>query len=1122
MVLFDPDFSELSSEQLAEIDRICGEYERLRIDGHAHSIEHFVEPFRASAPGRVRSMLVKELIRIDIEISLEWDEPIDIADYVARFPEHAEFVQEVIRNANCRTHYTSDSPWSLDTPRAQQGSMETPVERVSFLDNIAPSGATHPDASDAVNARTRFQIVRNLASGGIGTVYVGLDRDLDREVAIKVLKRKFASDPRVLARFRTEATITSHLEHPNIVPVYAIGIRSDGLPFYAMRLVRGRSLLQAINEIHAASAGANSLALDFRRTPACRDLLMRFITACRAAAFAHSRGIVHRDIKPSNIMVDDFGETLLVDWGLAMRVAPTHDATTAEDQKVHIVGTPGYMSPEQAVGFSESVDHRSDIYSLGATLVTLLTKQIPRSQLISGNHSGSHTGNDIGAGTSPSTKVALHAGNRIQHATGDDWLKAFRLPPELQAIIEKSLRKEPTDRYASAEHLADDLESWLADEPVSVVRDSVPVKLRRWMKDHPAITGAVLAGAACVAIAMSLGMLMLASQNESLRQANEREQTASKAAQENATRAESNAAEAVKQRARVLSVLDRFLVDIERGLANVPGGAKVQRSVLFTVLNELDEISREFGYDGEADLSNAVALLDLATLFARVGVSDVKLDSKSVELGKGTPLEAAERLADEAWKVAEHVELDEHAEQDDTATLLSVRAQILERQADIYRQTGRGDLSLARLETAVQLRSELTALDPSSTTFAIGLIGTTDQIGQYYLLAKQFDRAAEIFADTHARATTLRKSVPDDLLVLRTVAIASSRLGDIANANGNLDEAERWLAEDKELTEYIFEADPNNALHKRDLTISLDRLGRTRENRGQLEQAIEAFEESRQLRMELLEAEPDDLQFIREIFISNFKLGAINMVLKRFEEAKRYYHQADELAQRMIAIDKSNVAARRFQSMCAESTCDILLSESKADEALPFALHSLQITQELAALAPHDGNIAQDVFVLHTKIAKVHKLRGDMEACLRQLETTLQTVEDEVASTDGSLQSLDNLSSVLVRLGDAYFQVNRHDDVVACIERMLKNESKITDQRQDADSRRLLTNANMLLGQALMELQKPIEARRALEAAKIVAEKMISEGMRVTQMESDLSTIEQLLVTCQEQIVNDQ
>ena len=1119
MALFDPEFSSLSSKELAELDRICGEFERERIDGKRPSIEQCVAQFTAQLTKQsntqfpaARTRLVHELIRIDIEISLEWDEPIERENYVARFPDCAEFVDSVVDEISSRTHDDRDNPFPLDTPRAQNGSLDTPRD----FELAGHASADGDSVQSNVNARSRFQILRNLATGGIGCVYVGMDRDLEREVAIKVLKRKFVTAPNVLARFRTEATITSHLEHPNIVPVYAIGVRSDGLPFYAMRLIRGRSLQQAILDVHASHSKSEASPLDFRRHPACRDLLMRFITACRAAAFAHSRGVLHRDIKPSNIMVDDFGETLLVDWGLALRRMPNADPHHVELAS-HIVGTPGYMSPEQAAGSSDLVDHRSDIYSLGATLVTLLTKQVPRSQL---HTSTSHT-------QTSNTQVALYQGKRVVGKNENDWTQSNRLPTSLQAIIDKSMRHQPTERYSSAEQLAEDLESWLADEPVSVVRDAWTVKVRRWMKDHPALAGAAFAAVACVTVAMIIGMAVLAAQNETLRKANEREQIARRTANENSQRAEANAIEAVKHRERVLSVLDRFLVDIERGLTNVPGGAKVQRNVLVTVLNELDAISNEFGRDDEADLSNAVALLDMASLFARVGLSDVVLNSKSAELGKGTPLEVAERLAADAWNITELVET-EDAETEDKLQLLSIRAQILERQADIYSQTGRAELSLERLNQALEVRrtierdvTEGNAAD--SIPLTIAHIATIDRIGQYYLQNKQLERAEEIFLDTHARAGDLRDRAPEDLQVLRTVAISCSRLGDLANSNGDLDTAERWLKEDLNLTERIFDADPENALAKRDLTVSLDRLGRTRENRGQLQEAIEAYEQSRQLRAELLEAEPSDLKAIRELFISNYKLGALHMVLQNSEEAKRFYRQADELAQRMATIDKSNTIAKRYQSMCAEAMCDILLAESKADEALPFAVASMQIIQDLVQISPLDANLKQDLYVLRTKIAKVHKKRGDFESSLKELETTLDEANAYVAQSNRSLQSLENVSYVLIRLGDACLGADKNEAAVDYFERMIEHEATIpTEKRQDADARRLLVNAHSMLGQALVNLQKHQEAITKLEVARKLAQSMIDDQMRVEQLKADLAEIDELLVTCREAVKADE
>ncbi len=1095
MALFDPEFSSLSSDELCELDRICSDFERQRLSGEDCSIESYVD----KAIPDIGSRLAQELIRIDLEISREWDEPIDGEHYAARFPAHANFIREVLLETFCRTRNVEDRLQSPSTPAAMNESLDTLPDAIA--DDVLSEEADAITATDPNNmARSRFQIIRNLATGGIGTIHVGIDRDLDREVAIKVLKRKFALDPNIMARFRTEATITSHLEHPNIVPVYAVGVRSDGLPFYAMRLVRGRSLQQAINGLHASHSGLEFRVDDFRRIPACRDLLMRFITACRAAAFAHSRGIVHRDIKPGNIMVDDFGETLLVDWGLAIPTRPRSDRKIIEPQTQLMVGTPGYMSPEQATGGAEAVDSRSDIYSLGATLVTLLTRQIPHSHLNTGIN----------------TTVAVHEGKRITRFEHSKWFHSRHLPLDLQSIIDQALQENPQLRYESAAQLADDLECWLADEPVSVRREPWTTKMRRWMKVHPAISGAVFAGAACITLALTIGTLILATQNETLRQANKREQIAVEAADAHAARAEMNAAEALKQRERVLSVLNRFLMDVEQGLTNVPGGANVQRKILVTVLNELEVISKEFGNEADADMSNAAALLELASLFARFGHSDIRLTSRTEELGKGTPLEVAERLADEAWEVAQRID------SENLVPLLALRAHIREKQANIFQQTGRLELSLTRLNEALELRRAIEAKEPESVDLARSHIGTMDHIGLHYWQRKQLDQAAEILVEAHRRALDLSLRAPEDLSVLRLLAVSCSRRGDLANANGDLDEAERWFDEDLQLTKKIYETDSDNALAARDLAVSLDRLGKTRESRGKLEEATEAYEEARQLRTELRDADPSDLQTNRELFVSNFKLGAINMVLKQFEDAKRYYRQADELAQQMVAADQSNTTARRYQSLCAEAMCDILLSESKPEEALPFALVSLKITEELAEISPSDGNIQKDVLVLQTKIAKVHRLRGDLDACLQQLEAALEFAEISLKASNHSLESMQNYSSVLLRLGDACLAARKPALAVDYIERMLDNEASMpTEKRQDADARRQLVNAHSRLGQAQIELGNLEDAEISLVTARDLAKKMIDEQMRIEQMQADLQQIEQLLTACREGMQDD-
>ena len=172
-----------------------------------------------------------------------------------------------------------------------------------------------PSVGDSTSAGTRFRILRPHAKGGLGEVFVARDTELNRDVALKEIQDQFADDPRYRARFEFEAEMTGGLEHPGIVPVYGLGHTADGRPFYAMRFIKGNSLKEAIRRFHEAEKQPGR---DPRRaTLALRELLGRFIDVCDAVAYAHSRGVLHRDLKPGNIMLGKYGETLVVDWGLA-------------------------------------------------------------------------------------------------------------------------------------------------------------------------------------------------------------------------------------------------------------------------------------------------------------------------------------------------------------------------------------------------------------------------------------------------------------------------------------------------------------------------------------------------------------------------------------------------------------------------------------------------------------------------------------------------------------------------------------------------------------------------------------------------------------------------------------
>jgi serine/threonine-protein kinase len=247
-------------------------------------------------------------------------------------------------------------------------------------DDPSPMLRVHSLEPEGAEDDSRFQIVGEIARGGVGVVYKGRDRDLGRDVALKVLRKDHAQSREIFQRFIEEAQIGGQLQHPGIVPVYTLGLQPDGRPHFAMKLVKGRTLAALLKE---------------RKTPAQdrRRFLQVFERLCQTMAYAHARGVIHRDLKPSNILLGSFGEVLVVDWGFGKVLGrpepqrPEGERTViatvrsgqegSESLTGSVMGTPAYMPPEQALGHVEELDEQSDVFSLGAILCQILTGQPP-------------------------------------------------------------------------------------------------------------------------------------------------------------------------------------------------------------------------------------------------------------------------------------------------------------------------------------------------------------------------------------------------------------------------------------------------------------------------------------------------------------------------------------------------------------------------------------------------------------------------------------------------------------------------------------------------------------------------------------------------------------------------
>jgi eukaryotic-like serine/threonine-protein kinase len=452
-----PDLGALSASQAEWVSRTCDEFEADWERARRPAVREFMQRPGNGADLLVRRVLLRELLTAELELRERDLKGRDIDAHRASFdrPGESEVVEFVL---------------------GEQAKAD---------------------------ASRRFRAIELHASGGLGEVFVARDEQLGRRVALKRIKPEMAEDEGSRNRFVDEAEVTSQLEHPNIAPVYALGLDHENLPFYAMRFVEGEPLEVSISRFHQARTPRSDQG---ERLLSLRKFLGNLIAVCNAAAFAHSRGIVHRDIKPSNVILGRFGETFLVDWGLAKRLAsPSTDSTVGRTDEPErggdrltdhgsVLGTLPYMSPEQAETATGGTSAASDVYSLGATLYHMLTGRVP------------FVGKDR-----EELRRKVIQGDFPPPREVDP-----RIAPALDAIVCKAMARDPNERYVSATALAEDLEHWLADEPVTARREPLAIRAGRWARRHRTWVVSAGAGLFVAAVAFVTSTVALAGKNREL------------------------------------------------------------------------------------------------------------------------------------------------------------------------------------------------------------------------------------------------------------------------------------------------------------------------------------------------------------------------------------------------------------------------------------------------------------------------------------------------------------------------------------------------------------------------------------------------------------------------------
>jgi serine/threonine-protein kinase len=645
----------------------------------------------------------------------------------------------------------------------------------------------------------RFHLLRLHDRGGLGEVYVALDRELNREVALKRITDEQADNREGRARFVVEAEITGNLEHPGIVPVYSLGHDDSGRPYYAMRFIKGDNLRHAADQFHHADAqpgrAPGARALELRR------LLSRFLDICNAIDYAHSRGVLHRDIKPSNVMLGKYGETLMVDWGLAKSVGrPDHVASALDSEGTLApgsgsslqptvtgsrMGTPAYMSPEQAAGQLDRLSPASDVYSLGATLYYLLTGKTP------------FDGSDL-----------VDVLRRVE--TGEFTAPRLvnpRVDPALESICVKAMAHDPSQRYATARALSVDIEHWLADEPVGAHREPWAVQLRRWGRRHRPLVAGMAGLLVAAVLALAAGTLLLGQANRRVQEQRDEAQHQRDEAQTQRDLARENFERA---RGAVNTFLTRFSED--RLLKNQPGLQPLRRQLLSQALAYYQDFIKQRAEDPTLQREMAEACRRAGEITGEIGSREeaIRVFEKGISLFE--PLLAA---------APDDVEL---------RSGLGCSQQML---AYYNLRSEQVDLGERAARTAIALFAPLEAKFPEVSEYGRRLARSYDllavvglETGRNREYEPNWDHASEVLRRTIARH-------PDDLEAKNQLGVIYSNSGESLEARDDQVGACNNRSRAIDLLRQLLRQEPENPLVRRSLTIGLSNLGRAEANMGQ-------------------------------------------------------------------------------------------------------------------------------------------------------------------------------------------------------------------------------------------------------------------------------------------------
>ena len=815
------------------------------------------------------------------------------------------------------------------------------------------SGPTNPDGRALVEdfpevSTAHYVTEREIARGGMGKIVAAEDRRLHRRVALKSLLDPAGEH---ITRFQREALITARLQHPGIVPVYEAGKWPNGDPFFAMKLVSGRPLDKVIAE---ASRLEDRLAI-----------IPRLAAACDAIAYAHSQRIIHRDLKPGNVLIGDYGETVVIDWGLAkdLDATDTHDsykrdpkprpktdeATTQSSTLTiagAVMGTPAYMAPEQARG--ESLDQRADVFSLGAMLYHTLAGVPPYN---------ARTATDVIAAAALGKIVPLSQRER-------------RAPADLVAIVERAMAHSPYDRYPDAGELASELRRFLTGQLVGAHRYTTLQRMTRFVKRHRAAVTISVVALTGFAVGGTVAINNIVEARDRARREEQIALTRQAAAEHliDYMLDDMKTRLSAAGRLDLLAGLGNEVKNYYKKLSDMPGGMPREDEIRMAQAIELIGTAEQTSGNPDQALATwreaRERLIEVvgkdtsaATHRLRMMIARFDYEAGRVFQERGKPKDALEYF--EKAKAAFDKLRDEDPR--DKAVLLAA-GDTHDRLGDLLRIDGKIDEAFDEYNAGKAEREKAQQLGDGRTSDALLAVSTSHfKLASVYQNRGESGAALEEYQLARRLRDTLLEGAPDNVQYQEAVLDVQRELGELQRQLGDTTAAIDTYKLALPVAQSLMQRDPTNTDWQYARGNLISDLGFTLIDSGAYKDGIARVTEAAEVLRGLVALDPKSARYRTALSKTNMRTGDAHLALGQTADAITDYRQALELREELIDADAKNVAYRRSVAWAYAKLAAAYAIEGREPQAIEAHEHALDIRKALVAESPSQGGFKNEL-----------------------------------------------------------------------------------------------------------------------------------------------------------------